>query len=348
MIIISGSWDERMNPRWHLRGSKEEFVNACVNLGKRIARYRQAVMVTSDQDNTADYHVVNGIVEEIGNKPIEQPLIIVNRSHQDATSFFKLAQKFPSLFNFHSKGQTGWFVSSLMAIRENRVVVCIGGGKGTEQLGIAAIIAKKKVIPIASFGGASDKLLVTLESLRISNNENLQILRSPWTENLLEDVLKLIGLKDYPTLGIIHGRDQDWKELKNYMQGILKLPEPIVMSEEFGQSYTLTEKWENIAVKLHGAIVVATPDDIGTLIVDDKGRKITKKERKYTARARQNVWLETGWLWGALGRRHMIILCKGTLDIPSDISGIEVYPYDKQPSEKSEDICKFIRSLSGI
>jgi predicted nucleotide-binding protein len=104
------------------------------------------------------------------------------------------------------------------------------------------------------------------------------------------------------------------------------------MEQVFGEGKTLPEKFEYIASQVDACIAVATPDDVGGLNYDTNMKP----------RARQNVWLETGWFWGVLGRNRVMILCNGEIEMPSDLQGIEVYYYDSRPSEKLEQIRLFI------
>ena len=65
-------------------------------------------------------------------------------------------------------------------------------------------------------------------------------------------------------------------------------------------------------------------------------------------RARQNVWLEVGWIWGRLGRNKVMVLCKGEIEIPSDLHGLEYYRYDASPLEVTESVRAFVRQLVGM
>ncbi len=56
-----------------------------------------------------------------------------------------------------------------------------------------------------------------------------------------------------------------------------------------------------------------TPDDKGCL----DGEDCTIK-----CRARQNVIFEHGYFIGKLGRKRVVALVKGDLELPSDISGV--------------------------
>lgn len=114
---------------------------------------------------------------------------------------------------------------------------------------------------------------------------------------------------------IVHGHDhQSLYELKNYVQNVLGLEEPVILREMPGLGKTLIEKFEREAEAVEIVFVLLTPDD-ASLRIDgsDHGR-----------RARQNVILELGFFLGKLGREsgRVLLLHKGPIEIPSDIYGI--------------------------
>lgn len=108
---------------------------------------------------------------------------------------------------------------------------------------------------------------------------------------------------------IVHGHDRLVRmELKNYLQNTLKLPEPVILEENMSAGLTIIENFEKYAAEAGLVFVLLTPDDF----TED------------SVRARQNVILELGYFMGKLGRKsgRIIILCKGDVEIPSDLSGI--------------------------
>lgn len=40
-----------------------------------------------------------------------------------------------------------------------------------------------------------------------------------------------------------------------------------------------------------------------------------------------------------------MIICKGEIELPSDIDGLEIYHYKENPAELKEIILKFVKSL---
>src|SRR5215210_522897 len=62
-IVILGSWTEKNRDEDRLEGTAEEFAAACRELGGAIARLGQVVIAGGRSPDTADYHVVRGVVE---------------------------------------------------------------------------------------------------------------------------------------------------------------------------------------------------------------------------------------------------------------------------------------------
>lgn len=132
---------------------------------------------------------------------------------------------------------------------------------------------------------------------------------APTEENSQDDMNQI-------KIFIVHGHDNIIKlELKNYLQNTLGLPEPIILHEKPNQGRTIIEKLEDYASEISLAFILLTPDDVFAQ-QEDSDNKLY--------RARQNVILELGYFLGLLGRKtgRVILLYKGVLDIPSDISGL--------------------------
>jgi predicted nucleotide-binding protein len=92
-----------------------------------------------------------------------------------------------------------------------------------------------------------------------------------------------------------------------------------VMSAEEHRGRTLPEKFEEIAKECAFAVFILTMDD----------HLKDLKSGKECRRARQNVILEIGYFWGALGRRGTgAVLVENTpeTELPSDIQGIAWIP----------------------
>jgi CheY-like chemotaxis protein len=115
-----------------------------------------------------------------------------------------------------------------------------------------------------------------------------------------------------PTIFIVHGHnDVLTLQLKNYLQNVLLIGEPIILREQPTFGRALIEKFEDVADNSDLVFVLLTPDDC----VYDPKTPVNPIRR-----ARQNVIFELGYFYGKIGRRsgRIILLYQGILDIPSD------------------------------
>tara|TARA_R110002049_G_scaffold16035_1_gene64791 strand:+ start:1630 stop:2502 length:873 start_codon:yes stop_codon:yes gene_type:complete len=127
---------------------------------------------------------------------------------------------------------------------------------------------------------------------------------------------------------IVHGHDVEARlELCNLLKNELSL-NPIVLQDEPNESLeTIISKFERLAKSCSSAIILFTPDD----------------NANGNFRARQNVVLELGYFLGRFAdfdKRHITILKKGNIEIPSDISGILYLEYSNNPKEIFLDLKK--------
>ena len=159
-----------------------------------------------------------------------------------------------------------------------------------------------------------DRLQKSVEKLKIAINTlvTLDAISHPQSEN----TSKLRSNQSDIRTFIVHGHDDKTKlEVKNYLQNTLKLPEPVILHEKASNGLTVIEKFEQYATETSHAFILLTPDDNFGLIGQSN-------DELY--RARQNVIFEMGYFFGYWGRKSgkVILLYKGVLDIPSDITGI--------------------------
>lgn len=145
------------------------------------------------------------------------------------------------------------------------------------------------------------------------------------------------SLRSMPVL-VIHGHDRvALLELQNLLYAKFPNVVPRVMlSEQFG-ALGMSEKFERVTGDLVGAIALVTPDDRGTAA--RSGPELT------SARARQNVVMEIGWVWGRLGREKCLLLKRGDIELPSDLAGVDVQTFNQSPSECLVAVHSFIEHL---
>ena len=194
----------------------------------------------------------------------------------------------------------------------------------------------------------AEKELDTIGLLRVHNPEHeekaIQIERL--MRSLGKRITKATGLDDEPKereirTFIVHGHDhQALLELKDYLQNTLKIGEPVVLRQMPGLGKTLIEKFEKEADAVNLVFVLLTPDDKAAALNDPNNEK---------RRARQNVILELGFFLGKLGRQsgRLLLLHKGSVEIPSDIAGIEFIDITNGIESAGEKIRKEL-SASGI
>ncbi|KND21130.1 hypothetical protein ADZ37_01130 [Pannonibacter phragmitetus] len=110
---------------------------------------------------------------------------------------------------------------------------------------------------------------------------------------------------------IVHGHDEGaLYGLARFLEK-LKL-EVIILKEQPNQGRTIIEKYEDSAAEVGFAVVLLTPDDVGSAVLAEG----------HSQRARQNVIFELGYFAGKLGRGRVCLLRKGNVEIPSDLFGV--------------------------
>ncbi len=124
---------------------------------------------------------------------------------------------------------------------------------------------------------------------------------------------------------IVYGHDIECREQLELLLRRMKL-EPVILQNLPIAGDTIIEKLEaNIDVRY--ACVLLTPDDEGHPAGQPKEKRL---------RARQNVILELGMFLVRLGRKRVAILHKGSLELPSDISGLIYIRFNKRVDEVKE------------
>jgi predicted nucleotide-binding protein len=146
----------------------------------------------------------------------------------------------------------------------------------------------------------------------------------------------LAGL-DYRNVFIVHGQNDAKKlELKGFLTDLgLR---HVILHEQGSKGNTIIEKFEYYAPQSAFAFVLMTPDD--------KTAVTNAIEAKW--RARQNVIMELGWFMARLGRKRVVILHQGEVEIPSDISGVVYIKFNESVREAGEDIRTELRNAALI
>ena len=93
---------------------------------------------------------------------------------------------------------------------------------------------------------------------------------------------------------------------------------PTVLDERSSKEQTVIDKFEEQVDEAGFAIVLLTPDDVGS----------SKATGKRKLRARQNVIFELGYLLAGLGGERVCALYKEGVELPSGIHDVAYVPMD--------------------
>lgn len=110
------------------------------------------------------------------------------------------------------------------------------------------------------------------------------------------------------------------------------------MHEQPSKGKTILEKLEAFGAQASVIFVVLTPDDKFS-----DGKEASSEKR----RSRQNVIFEMGYFLGLLGRKsgRVILLHKGPIDLPSDISGLVYIDISKGVEAAGENIRRELKDV---
>lgn len=350
-VAVYGAWYAGRSG-FTCSGDLKDFIKVGHNIGGILAKLGVKVVITSYTPNTLDGYVAQGYLDwstknNPGKSPVEPPLVVVNYIDDLADGVAENSNKqFSVLFSKHGDFVTYEHAKGLLrfnrhlaGLKKADVVLTLGGADHTFMAGEVALLAGKPLIPVASFEGASKELLkdtiaLTAEQGRISL---LGKLFGPWCKETERTITSLLSIM---RVAIIHGHGDDWIEVRDFVG---QLPRgahgsfvPLVMRDMVQGAVTFSNKWETLAAEATAAVAVITPDDIGGL----------GSEKERTARARQNIWIEIGWIWGRLGRRRLMVLVREGVEFPSDFQGVEFLRYTFSPMERNKELETFLLGLS--
>jgi predicted nucleotide-binding protein len=339
-VGVVGNWVSNYED-WPHEDTLESFQGACREIGRSLASCGHRVVAASESDSTADGLVVRAYVEvALASPGANQKVEILRDPKTGSIPFHSEIKKHPHLFNV-LPGQFSNVEVHLGFVKAADAILTIGGRKTTYHAGLAAVLAKKQVVPIGSFGGASRQLLQdVLELQKTAHNDQLRSLNNPWTDTIARTVLELLEQNSTQVFSrrifVVHGRDGG---VKNELARLLERLdlEPVILHEQPDRGQTIFAKLQNELADVGFAFVLLTPDDVGSLREDTKNPQ---------ARARQNVIFEHGLFVGHLSAARVCAICKGTIELPSDIQGIiyKQIPEGKDVSSIAIDLVKELRA----
>ena len=117
---------------------------------------------------------------------------------------------------------------------------------------------------------------------------------------------------------VVHGHDDATKTKTARFLEKLKL-KPIILHEQPSSGRTIIEKFETYSDDIAFAVILLTPDDLGSS---------AQTPKDMSSRARQNVVMELGYFLGRLGRSRVCALHKGQIELPSDYQGVQYIEFD--------------------
>ena len=117
-----------------------------------------------------------------------------------------------------------------------------------------------------------------------------------------------VGNKKFKAF-IVHGWDNELKlEVKNYFQNILNI-ECIVLHEQDGEGDVLLNKFEKFAQQSSLSIILLSDKD-------EKGVSYFSAPDA-VKRPRPNVLFEMGYFYSLLGRKNVVVLKRGNVEMHS-------------------------------
>jgi predicted nucleotide-binding protein len=188
---------------------------------------------------------------------------------------------------------------------------------GGHKTGLVLAREIRKVSPSTKVIVQSAAPDAAVERLSFQADGTTFLLKSPNPAPLIRAVRQIFdpNLRHAKSF-IVHGHDRkNAIELKNFLQNWLGFDEPTILAEQASRGATILEKFEAYASETDWVFVLLTPDDVGQPAAGSESSQ---------PRARQNVIFELGYFYGLLRRQsgRIVLLHKGGLEIPSDLTGI--------------------------
>ena len=319
-VTIVGGWSNNFegHEAWNLKitqSTLSRFTEACRLIGKGLAQRRHTIVVGSDSHNSADYHVVQGFLSQYTDREASGPLIhLIQGIHSEGDLYTseRTSEKHGRLFQgipSRSSGEKPRAAEKILAVRDADALIAIGGLNDTYVAGVAALVARKPVVPIASFGGASLQLWHAIHMLGyIKDNIDLDRLADEiWNPNLVDAAFRFGGL-DRPRIFL--GSSGKAKAIAVAIRDYLEsLGFNIIYWEtDFEPSQVILDELRAASFSCKYAIFLLTPDD---QIAGEKPRWVP----------RDNVVFEVGYFINALGKEKTRVIVQEGVSVLADYGG---------------------------
>jgi predicted nucleotide-binding protein len=319
-VTIVGGWsvDSDKQEAWHLRVSDQRtrdiFIGACKLIGKALAAKGHTLVVGSAMDNSADRHVVDGFLSEYDNREVTDPLIhVIQGLDSEGDLYASEREKYQDLFQgipSHFSGEKPRAAEKILAVRDADALIAIGGLTDTYVAGIAALVAKRPVVPIASFGGAALSLWRAIQMIgNLEESKDFNRLADEiWKPALVDAAFRFGGL-DRPRifLGYSGKAEEIAKAIHRYVESLgLRV---IDWKTDFEPTKGILDELRAASFSCKYAIFLLTPDD--QITVGNKSRWVP----------RDNVLFEVGYFINALGLNRTAVVVQDPVDVLADYRG---------------------------
>ena len=190
-----------------------------------------------------------------------------------------------------------------------------------------------------SNNGAILNIYTKTYSFQGTNQDELKVR----IDELLSGKVEYEQTKNSKEIFIVYGHDKTSKEQLQLILKTLDLNHCMVTNDT---SLTIIEALEQKISEVMCGLVLLTPDDLAiSKQLFEKHKDEGSINDRLMFRARQNVILEMGMLLSKLGRENVIILLKGQVEYPSDMSGIFYLAYQEHISEIVNKLVSRLTSL---
>jgi CAP12/Pycsar effector protein, TIR domain len=317
-VAILGGWDQEAarNKEWAVeagRRSQAQIIEACRAIGERLARNKHSVIVGSEKKNSADYHVVHAMLNNLDGPNGSLPWIEVIEGIEKKEPLYKNERENPKYSSFFSpinqitSGRAIRSAEKIMAVQKADAVITIGGLNDTWTGGIAAIVARKPVVPLGTFGGASQHLLQALNSLDHAlkspdNNQKFNRLANKvWNPALIDTVFDLGGLSgDRVFFGYCSKARSTANEITKYLRSLgLDVKD---WATDLTSGRVILDEIDAAVSSCKYGVFLFTPDEPGN-------------------KPRDNVIFEAGYFMSAHGRDRTIIIVQRGTNVLADYGG---------------------------
>lgn len=343
-VTIVGGWsDDGSDTNWGAgvaSAKREACKSACRAIGKRLAERGHTIVVGSAERFSADYHVVKGFLSarRSGKSPVPRIHLIEGiGSEREPYAAERRAPQYRALFlgvpaNI-AQNQAPRAAEKILATSDADALIAIGGRADTYTAGIAALMAKKVVIPIASFGGAAFDLWRAARMLGnvAHNTDFMRLSEKTWDPAVLEAAMRFGGLERPRVFLVSSGRSHDtaWK-ICRYLERLGF--DVCFWSRDFQLGQVILDEIRAASYACKYAVVLLTPDDL-----------LHGPSKRWLPRG--NVLFELGYFLNALGKERTIVIAQEGVEIPADYSG-HIYAQFRKRTQLSEVREKLKKALS--